>query len=315
MPACRDNEVGIFDPYICAMTLQPLHINTEHAGAIYALAYDSRKHCMYSGGADGVVAAWSADFKTQIPFSIRTNAPIYSLLVVEKYHTLFIGLNNGMMHVIDLNSKTEFKTVQMHQAGIFALIYDPIHDWVWSCGGDGKINVWTAAHGQNVRSIPFAAEKIRQLAIHPSLPLMAVAGSQLWIIDTDMANILDGVEAHELGTTAVCWHPNKSILFSGGKDAMLKAWHWKENLKNVLAIPAHRFAIYQIGTDKRHHALWTASRDGAIKAWSMEDLSHLVSANKSKDAHTHSINALVCQGQTLFSGGDDRRLIHWEVTP
>jgi WD repeat-containing protein 61 len=314
MPKCRDNDVGIFDAYICTMTLQTLHINTEHAGAIYALAYDSRKDCIYSGGADGVVAAWSKDFKTQIPFSIRTNASIYSLLFVEKYETLFIGLNNGRMHVIDVRSKMEFETVQMHQAGIFDLTYDPFHDWVWSCGGEGKINIWTAARGQNVRSIPFAANKIRQLAIHPTLPLMAVAGSHLWIIDTDMANTLDSLEAHVTGSTAVCWHPSKNILFSGGKDALLKAWQWQGELKRIVEIPAHRFAIYKIGIDHGNGVIWTAARDAAIKAWSIDDLSHKVTATKSSKGHTHSINAMIIDGDALYTGGDDRRLIHWQVS-
>ncbi len=302
-----------FAVYICSMVLQPLFTQNAHNGSLYALAWDERDGRLFSGGADRVIAVWSADLGTQEPLTIRTTSTIYSLLFVPSNRLLFVGLSDGALHVIDVDRKQEIAAAHVHSLGIFDLTYDPVHHWVWSAGGDGWLNVWDADSGSKVRSIPFAQTKIRQIKAHPSLPLLAVAGEQLQIIDTDFANIQHTLIGHEGAATALCWHPKRSILFSGGKDGHLMAWAWSHSDQAVIRIPAHRFAIYRLLMDTSNEMLLSASRDGTIKIWNEHTMDHISSTARSGLAHTHSINALVAGNSGFYSASDDRKIIRWKA--
>jgi WD repeat-containing protein 61 len=295
------------------MVLHPLFTQNAHNGALYALAWDERDGKLYSGGADRIIAVWSADLGTQEPLTIRTTATIYSLLFVPSNRLLFVGLSDGALHVIDVDRKQEVAAAHVHSLGIFDLAYDPLHHWVWSAGGDGWLNVWHADSGDKIRSIPFAQSKIRQIKAHPTLPLMAVAGDQLQIIDTEFANVQHTLVGHDGAATALCWHPMKSILFSGGKDGHLMAWAWSQSEQAALRIPAHRFAIYRLLMDASNGMVISASRDGTIKVWNEMNMDHLSSTVRSSHAHTHSINALVACDGGYFSASDDRKIIRWEL--
>lgn len=282
-----------------------------HSSAVYALAYDAQRGVLFSGGADQVVAAWDGELQQQTAMTIRTSAPIYSLCFVQAHRTLFIGLNDGSLHGVHMDQRAEITAVREHTSAIYTMVYDEINDWLWSANGDGILSIRQAHDAAKVRNIPFSTEKIRQLALSPDGRMLAVAGERVWIIDTAFANPQHTYLGHEGGATAVCWHPTKKALISGGKDGHIRVWSTVSG-EELLAFPAHRFAIYRLAFDASQRILISTSRDGTIKMWDQESLDHMLTIDKSARAHTHSVNALVIDQKGLFTAGDDRKIIRWQ---
>ena len=162
-----------------------------------------------------------------------------------------------------------------------------------------------------MRNIPFSTEKIRQLALSPDGRMLAVAGERVWIIDTAFANPQHTYLGHEGGATAVCWHPTKKALISGGKDGHIRVWSTATG-EELLAFPAHRFAIYRLAFDTTNRILISTSRDGTIKMWDQESLDHMFTIDKSARTHTHSVNAMIIDEHGLYTAGDDRKIIRWQ---
>jgi WD40 repeat protein len=163
--------------YIYTVNWTPRTTQNAHSGAVYSLAWDEQEQIVFSGGADKVVASWNVELTEQKKLTIRTSAPIYSLLVVPLSRRLFIGLSDGNLHVIDLDKRTEIASSHPHQGGIYDLAYDAKHDWVWSAGGDGWLHIWNATTAEKLRSIPFSQEKIRQIrfgSLIPNLPIFLI---------------------------------------------------------------------------------------------------------------------------------------------
>jgi WD repeat-containing protein 61 len=291
----------------------PAHINQMHSGAIYALAHDGHRGILFSGGADCVVAAWNQSLEQQTGMTIRTSAPIYSLCFIEALRTLYIGLNDGSLHAIHVDERNEIAAVKESSSAIYSMVHDAKNDWLWLANGEGLLSIRKASDGSKVRSIPFSAEKIRQLSLSPDNQYLAVAGERVWIIDTDFANTRHTYKGHEGGATAVCWHPGKKAVISGGKDGHIRVWS-TETGNELLAFPAHRFAIYRLVIDHVNGAIISSSRDGSIKMWNIESLDHIATIDKSAKAHTHSVNAIVVQVDGIISAGDDRKIIRWEKT-
>jgi WD40 repeat protein len=109
------------------------------------------------------------------------------------------------------------------------------------------------------------------------------------------------------------FHPeNNEILYSGGKDAILRLWNWKSGTMKR-EIPAHNFVVYDILALPKGSHIVSASRDKSIKIWT-EDLNFLERIDLREGGHRHSVNSLVSYSENQFvSASDDKRIITWLI--
>ena len=98
------------------------------------------------------------------------------------------------------------------------------------------------------RQIPLCEEKLRGLAVGQGGRLVAVAcgDGRIRVLDTQLFNENVTLEGHPEGALAVAFHPTKPVLVSSGKDGHLRSWMLNGNNRQLLALPAHRSAIYRI---------------------------------------------------------------------
>ncbi len=101
-------------------------------------------------------------------------------------------------------------------------------------------------------------------------------------------------------------HPKKPALLSGGKDGHLRGWALSDSPREVLALPAHRGAIYRIGARADGAMLASVGRDKAVKVWSGSDMSPVARHEGRGIGHTHSVNSLLWLDEHLVTAGDDR---------
>lgn len=295
------------------MSYEKKHTFSAHAAAVYGLSNAKEDHLFYSASGDGYVALWNAETLLQEKFAVNVSNPVYCVRYCHILGWLAIGTSTGAIHIIDAIEKKEIHHLQLHVKGIYDIQFDDDKNLMYVAGGDGVLSVWSLPSFQLLRSIPLCEEKVRQIALRADgIIAVACGDGNIRILEPSFFNEIATIRAHEGGATAVCWHPNKPVLISGGKDAHLKCWKSDLDYKSLISIPAHYFAIYSFAFLEKNKILATASRDKTIKIWDANSLEHLQTIDSSKSTHTHSVNRIIACGRQLVSCGDDRQIIIWE---
>ncbi len=286
-----------------------------HASSIYALASDSRY--IYSASADRHIARWRIDTGLQDPFSIRFDYPVYALSLLNHNAFLVAGLNNGNVHVFDLEKRIEIKYFKQHSQAIFCITENERLNHFYVTDAGGTISVWNSTTLELLISIPMNCGKIRRISISSDGEFFACAceDGYVRIFDTITFNEQHTFFAHKDGVSSVLIHPlNGKLLFTGGKDAMLRLWNLNSDMM-LEEKPAHHFVVYDLIAVHEGEYIVSASRDKTIKIWKSQDCSFIERLDLKTKGHKHSVNCLIKMSESSFaSGSDDSKIICWEAT-
>ncbi len=294
------------------MKYKVLHQFDQHAGAVYGLAGGFSPSNFFSASGDHYVVEWNVEGLKQEKFAIKSESPVYCVATISSEKLLVFGTGAGSIHIINVARRAEIHHFSLHHNGVFALVESG--GKLFACGGDGVLSIWNISDWKLFRSIPLCAEKLRSAAFSLDGQWIAVAcgDGKVRILETTFFNEIYTIDAHEGGATAVAWHPDKPVLFSGGKDAHLKTWNSLSDFEALVSLPAHNFAIYNIAFHPSKATFATASRDKSIKIWDSVSLDIKQKMDAKSGGHTHSVNSLVWLEGLLISAGDDRKIILWE---
>ena len=104
---------------------------------------------------------------------------------------------------------------------------------------------------------------------------------------------------------------DQNILYSGGKDALLKVFNLSLNHTNKI-IPAHNYAIYDI-IQLNKSIILSCSRDKTIKVWDKKNMSVISRLDHNSNGHKHSVNNIIkYKNDMFFSCSDDGTIILWK---
>jgi WD40 repeat protein len=290
---------------------------TGHSGSVYALCKGSSSDSFFSSGSDRYIVEWSLKDFTQTGKVIIAERPVYSLEYIAEQNLLLIGNDNGGIHFVDLPAKNEIKLLQLHKGQVFDLKYNPKTGCLYSASADGSIAM-VDLKTYETKIIQLCPQKVRQLAFNPALSLLAVASGDgiIRVFNAQDLTLIKSFPGHELSANSVCFHPNKNLLISGGRDAYIKAWDMEKDYSEVKSIPAHNYAIYGMEFSKDGKYFFSAGRDKTIKIWDALSLDiRLRIDRKNYLSHTHSVNRILLHPETglLISGSDDRKLMVWNI--
>ncbi|MCC7232871.1 MAG: WD40 repeat domain-containing protein [Bacteroidia bacterium] len=295
-----------------------LHTFTGHTGAVYALCESWSGREFYSGSGDHLVCHWDLDGLRQPEAVAQSDSVVYSLCSILEKKLLIIGNSRGEIHVLDIESKKGIVRYRHHSAGIFSLVYSPPVNRLFAAGGDGIFSVWDTRDFSLIASVKLCDEKVRKMALCSDETQLAIAcgDGTIRIVDTALLKELFSFRAHEFSTNAVRYHPEGKYLLSGGRDARLRVWDtitWKL----IREIPAHNYAIYDIVFSPGAGMFATGSRDKTVKIWDAAGTDFLLRLDREKsDGHRNSVNCLLWTQHTgLLSGGDDRSVKAWKISP
>ncbi len=287
---------------------------SSHQAGIYTLNYDSSENKLYSAGADKMVGCWNLKTLDPGTFSVKTQHTIYGVYLSAVNNLLYIFNAVGGIHVIDMYKRKEIKYILAHKHAIFSFAFNEAENILAVATIQGELSLWNTSTHQIISYIPISTQKIRKLLFFKDLLYVASSDGKVIVLDYKKKEILNIVEAHSTGVNALLIWDEKNILFTGGRDAYMKAWDISREYSLHLNIPAHNFAIYNLvfSPDKKYIA--TASRDKTIKVWNAKTLEILYRIDFKKDkGHTHSVNTIVWTPDYLISAGDDRKIILWKI--
>jgi len=283
---------------------------TGHAGAIYCcLAVGD---FVYSGSADHYVTRWNIATGEQDKFAIKFEHSVYALEIIKE-NILVVGLSSGDLHFFDIEQRKEIKFFTQHKKAIFSIVHGSSKNQLFVTDAEGNLSVWNTLDYSLMIYLPLDCGKIRKIAISQYCEIAALACQDgfIRIIETEHFNEMHTINAHKDGATSVMFHANQDILISGGKDALIKVWNWK-NEEVIETIVAHNFAVYDLINLDEGNVFASASRDKTIKIWNAIDFSFIERLELKKGGHKHSVNALTVVNQNEFiSCSDDKRLIVW----
>lgn len=287
-----------------------------HSGSVYALSKGRNENLFFSGSSDNLIAEWDFNKNESQPFSIKTDAPIYSLVYIPEKEILLAGNGNGGIHIISIKEKKEIKLLQNHTAPVFDIQYDITLNNFFTAGSDGCISINLLEDFTCKKIIPVSNYKVRNIAISPDKTIMAAAVGDCTIrlYETESFNEIKQIYAHNMSVNCVCFHPQNKYLLSGGKDGFLNIWSC-ENFELIKSLPAHNFALYGICFHPSENIFATASRDKSIKIWDAETIEVLAKLDAKKGGHLNSVNRIYWSNYNnyLVSTGDDKTIIIWEV--
>lgn len=294
--------------------MKKLHTFKDHSAAVYSISAGSEEHTLFSASGDRFVVEWDIHSFGFAGFTVKLEHPAYSVRYIVEYGFVLIGTSAGGLHVVDRKSKRELRHFAVHTHGIYDLLYDVRQDFLYVAGGDGVLTIWRVRDWQLMRTLVLSEEKLRQLALSNDGSRLAIAckDGRIIMVETMFFNTVYEWAAHTEGTGAVAFHPLRSVLMSGGKDAYLKAWDARSLIfQQVLSLPAHNFAIYAMAFSEDSRQMATASRDKTWKLWDASALDVIQRFDAKVGGHTHSVNKVIRLSNRWITCGDDRQIMVW----
>jgi len=283
---------------------------SDHAGAIYSLAFDNE--FLYSASADKYVTRWNLELGTQDKFAIKFSNSPYSICLFSNNSKLAVGLDNGNLHFFDLKERKELKFYIQHKTGIFSLLENPAKQQLYSTDSEGNLAVWNTENFDLQLFLPFDCGKIRRMCLDEtgSKLFLACQDGYIRMLETEFFNQIGEFFAHENGVTSIAYHAENKQLITGGKDAILRIWNI-ETMQQIKAIPAHNFVIYDILFLNPSEFI-SVSRDKSIKIWSFEKMSVIQRIEFKNGGHIHSVNKIqLLYPPTFATCSDDKKIIVW----
>ncbi|MFM8595580.1 MAG: WD40 repeat domain-containing protein [Flavobacteriales bacterium] len=277
-----------------------------HNGPIYALSQHADH--LYSASSDKLVVRWNLTDGTQDQFVVKTERPAFSILKLQYCPQLVIGQDDGSLHIIDVEQRTEIRHLKVHQHAVFSIAENQTKGQRYTTDAAGNLLVWDDSWNL-LLTMPLDCGKIRSLQLSPDghFLFLACGNGKLKLLDTEFLNQVNEWTAHQEACTALCLLPNQTIL-SGGKDGYIR--HWSPDGELLKFFPAHKGTIY--GLARLNDELYASvSRDKTIKIWQNTTHQIFQKIEVSGRAHLHSINALVACDNQMITAGDDKRIHVW----
>ena len=289
---------------------------TGHRDCVYALEGSAEKHRFFSAAGDGFVVRWNLEKPDVGELIAKVGHSVYAMAYLAKDNQLWIIENFEGVHVIDIETKQELKSLKLAQTNYFDIqIYQ---NQAFIAGGDGIISVVDIDGFSFKKHIKASEMSVRCLAINPVERELAAGFSDntIKVFDLQTFQLKKVIEAHSNSVFALKYSPDFRFLLSGSRDARLKIWNVEHNYTLEKEIVAHTFAINNIVFNPNEKLFATCSMDKSIKIWDAEKFKLLKVIDRARHAgHGTSVNKLFWSSYNdlIVSGSDDRTISVWKL--
>lgn len=161
-----------------------------HKKSVTCIALSNTERVLASGSLDGTVRLWNLnnldDTDLIIEFTDFPNA-ISKLIFDNKDEQLIVGLSNGNIYVIDLDTKERKKMDEIHKNTIreFLITRD---NFLLSSSDDAKIIKWDLIYLCPLNEYKGHTGRIWSMALHPNKPSFISNSEDGFIIEWDIVN-------------------------------------------------------------------------------------------------------------------------------
>lgn len=316
---CRfDPDPGYFLKHnllVLLLFLQPMQIQlikelVGHREPIYQLLPFSEYEFISASG-DGVVAKWNIKNHSSVALA-KCKSGVYALSKIEEKY-LAIGTNSGSLHILKVKENKIEHSLKLSSKQIFSIQYSHKHELLFVGDGEGQVTSLNTQDFSISKQSSISKNSLRTISINPNENLIAFGTSENNIAIYSLPDFTLISQLTNSKNSVFCSQfISQTQLISGGRDAHLRLWDVVDK-KEIKSIPAHFFTINDIAITAKY--LVTASRDKSFKIWRKNDLELLkvVSSEKYLTVFKHSLNTVICIDDYIICGGDDRKILLWQI--
>ncbi len=298
------------------MQVEKIDTFSGHGDCVYTLEGALESNQFFSAGGDGLVVRWVLNKPDVGELIAQIPASIYALCLDKEKNQLWIGQNFDGIHLIDVETQQEIKSIKITTASIFDI---KIHENNAFVGlSDGTIVVMDVENFVVRKHIKASDKSVRNIAINSFSSEFAVAYSDfsVKVFDLQDFSLKLVVNQHINSVFTVCYSPDYQYLITAGRDAHLKILDVNNQYDLHQDIAAHLFAINDIKFSPNGKFFATCSMDKSIKIWDAKQFKLLKVIDKARHAgHGTSINKLWWSeyDDLLVSASDDKRISVWRI--
>lgn len=300
------------------MQVSKIDTFSGHRDCVYTLERAKNPNQFFSAGGDGLVIRWDLTMPDVGELFAQVPASIYALCFDELRNQLWVAQNFNGIHLIDVESKQEIKSIKITSSSIFDIKIVENNAFIGL--SDGTIVVMDVESFEVRKHIKASDKSVRNIAVNSLLREFAVAYSDfsVKIFDLQDFSLKLVVSHHTNSVFALSYSPDYQYLISAGRDAHLKVFDVNNQYELQQDIAAHLFAINDIKFSPDGKLFATCSMDKSIKIWDAQQFKLLKVIDKARHAgHGTSINKLFWSEyeSLLVSASDDKRISIWEIDP
>ena len=300
------------------MQVSKIDTFSGHRDCVYTLERAKNPNQFFSAGGDGLVIRWDLTMPDVGELFAQVPASIYALCFDELRNQLWVAQNFNGIHLIDVESKQEIKSIKITSSSIFDIKIVENNAFIGL--SDGTIVVMDVESFEVKKHIKASDKSVRNIAVNSLLREFAVAYSDfsVKIFDLQDFSLKLVVSHHTNSVFALSYSPDYQYLISAGRDAHLKVFDVNNQYELQQDIAAHLFAINDIKFSPDGKLFATCSMDKSIKIWDAQQFKLLKVIDKARHAgHGTSINKLFWSEyeSLLVSASDDKRISIWEIDP
>ncbi len=282
-----------------------------HVGPVYALACDYKRHTLFSGGADGIIAQWSCGSGKGAVALAHTPYAVYALWHVPQLDDLYIGETSGTIYIVNTAQKRLRRAIRSHSKAVMGLHSHPTLSEGWSTGQDGVFLYWDLEKAEPLGSVVVTPAGLRGFTLLARKDIFVCAGRDgyAYILGRAEPTSLHQLplEDRPLFTAAAPTHENRVwVAGFSGKIYELDTLTWE----NTRTTEAHARTVNAMALHPSGQWLATASRDRQIHLWDLMTWERRLTL----EGHQRSVNAILwLNPETLASAGDDGLVKLWHL--
>ena len=206
---------------------------------VFSVAFHPQGVMLASGSADGTVKLWDVRSGRLLRTFKGNQETVYSVVFDQKSGTLANGSADGTVKLCDARSGKLLRTIEGHTGIVDIVTFSSDGRFLASKSNDQTIRVWNCETWETVAVIPEPKKNdwIPALAFHPTLPLLATAGSKpdtpeneksrlihLWELDYDL---LLGKRVGVTPSARSVHHTTGKIVLVGDHSVGKSALGWR----------------------------------------------------------------------------------------
>ncbi|MCX8567011.1 MAG: WD40 repeat [Glomeribacter sp. 1016415] len=223
-----------------------------------------------------------------------------------------MGLDNGVIRVYDVSSRTTIRTLTGHTSTVRSVVYSPSGAQIASGSDDNTVRLWDAHSGAPGLTLTGHTDSILSVVYSPSGAQIA-SGSydatvRLWDAHSGAPGLT--LTGHTDSILSVVYSPSGAQIASGSDDNTVRLWDANSGAPG-LTLRGHTDSVLSVVYSPSGAQIASGSWDNTVRLWDAKSGAPSLTLT----GHTHRVYSVVYSpsGAQIASGSRDKTVRMWDA--